>query len=450
MSEVRYAVVDVETTGMSPARDRITEVAVVLSDGQRITEVFSSLIDPERPVPPSITAVTGITDAMVAGAPRFFEVARQIVEMTEGRILVAHNARFDYGFLREEFARLGYRYRRELFDTVRESRRLLPGLPSYSLGALCEALGIEHRERHRAEGDARATAGLLHLLLKKREEIEKTEELPLTPSLQAKIREVPGEAGVYYLHDHRGEVIYIGKSNDLHRRVQSHLSGAATRRALRIRQETVDISWEVTGSELVALLLEAAEIRRHLPRHNRAQRRRSRRVGLFAWHDEQGYLRFTLRMAGEEEIPLATFGTLAEGKELLNRLVEQHRLCQKMAGLYEGAGSCFHYKIGQCRGACVGEENAASYNMRARRVAAMFDLGQENFFIIDRGRHPEERAVVKIEHGLPVGYGYIDINDHFFGTEALHECIRPLPHFREMRNLVVNYLRRHRVERIPF
>ncbi len=445
-----YAVIDIETTGMSPERDRITEVAVVLSDGQKITESFSTLIDPERPIPPHITTITGIDDAMVADAPPFYEVARRIVEMTEGRVFVAHNARFDYSFLRAEFARLGYRYRRDLLDTVRESRRLLPGLSSYSLGVLCEAVGIVIEERHRALGDARATAELLHLLLRKKKEAG-VEPPTLSSALQEKIREIPAEPGVYYLHDHRGEVIYIGKSRNLRHRVQAHLSGGNTRRALRIRQETTDITWQVTGSELIALLLEAAEIRQHLPRHNRAQRRRSRRIGLFSFTDPQGYIRFELRQAGEEEIPLQSFGTLAEGREKLSRLVEQYDLCQKLAGLYDGTGTCFHYKIGMCRGACAGEENAAAYNLRARRALQAFDFDQQNFFILDRGRHPQERAVIKVEHGLPAGYGYVDINQHFFGTEPLHDCIRPLPHYREMKTLVVNYLRKHRVEQIfPF
>ena len=165
-----YAVIDIETTGLGAERERITEIAVYITDGRRIVEAFSTLINPERPIPAHITALTGITNEMVAEAPKFYEVARQLVEMTEGKVFVAHNAHFDYGFIREEFRRLGYRYRRDLLDTVRESRRLVPGLPSYSLGPLCEAVGIVIDDRHRAAGDALATVHLLHHLLALREE----------------------------------------------------------------------------------------------------------------------------------------------------------------------------------------------------------------------------------------------------------------------------------------
>ncbi|MCD6202440.1 MAG: 3'-5' exonuclease [Bacteroidales bacterium] len=160
-----YAVIDIETTGLSPRKEKITEIALFLTDGKRIVNEFSTLINPERPIPYYITRLTGITDEMVAEAPKFYEVARTLVEMTEGTVFTAHNARFDYGFVREEFRQLGYPYEREIMDTLRWSRRLLPGHPSYSLGRLCHALGIHVNGRHRAAGDALATVHLLHHLL---------------------------------------------------------------------------------------------------------------------------------------------------------------------------------------------------------------------------------------------------------------------------------------------
>lgn len=160
-----YAVIDIETTGLSPRKEKITEIALFLTDGKQIIKEYSTLINPERPIPYYITRLTGITDEMVADAPKFYEVARTLVEMTEGTVFTAHNARFDYGFVREEFRQLGYSYEREVMDTLRLSRRLLPGHPSYSLGKLCRTLGIRVHDRHRAAGDALATVHLLHLLL---------------------------------------------------------------------------------------------------------------------------------------------------------------------------------------------------------------------------------------------------------------------------------------------
>ena len=444
-----FAVIDIETTGLSPERERITEIAVYITDGREVVEEFSTLIDPEKTIPAHITSLTGITNEMVEGAPKFYEIARRLVEMTEGKVFVAHNVHFDYGFVREEFRRLGYRYRRDLLDTVRESRRLVPGLPSYSLGPLCEALDIRIEDRHRAAGDALATVYLLHRLLALKEKKKISDgKVTLPESLQERIRQIPEEPGVYYFHNHAGGIIYIGKSRNLYRRVMSHFSGGRTRREMQIMQETADISWEETGSELVALLLESAEIKQHLPVYNRAQRRKGRQVGIFSHRDEKGYIRFSIRAIGEGETPLQSFVSVEQARNKLYRLMEKFDLCQKMTGLYEAQGACFYYQIGSCRGACVGEEPPAAYNMRAGKALRSFDFDSENFFILDRGRSAEERAVIKIEHGLPAGYGYIDINDHFFGTEPLHACIRPLPHYREMKPLIANYLKRKKVEKI--
>ena len=443
-----YAVIDIETTGLSAERERITEIAVYITDGRQIVEEFSTLINPERRIPAHITSLTGISNEMVEEAPKFYEVARRLVEMTEGKMFVAHTAHFDYSFVREEFRRLGYRSRRDLLDTVRESRRLVPGLPSYSLGPLCEALGIKIADRHRAAGDALATVYLLHYLLARQGEGNSDGTVALPETLREKIREIPEEPGVYYFHNHEGGIIYIGKSRNLYRRVISHFSGGRTRREIQILQETADISWEETGSELVALLLESAEIKKHLPVYNRAQRRKGRQAGIFSRKDEKGYIRFFIQSTGEGEPPLQTFVSVEQARNKLYHLMERFELCQKLTGLYDSQGPCFYYQIGSCRGACAGEEPPAAYNMRARQALRSFDFDSENFFILDRGRTAEERAVVKIEHGLPAGYGYLDINDHFFGTEPLHACIRPLPYYREMKQLVNNYLKKKKVEKI--
>ncbi|MCU0366765.1 MAG: 3'-5' exonuclease, partial [Bacteroidales bacterium] len=167
-----YAVVDIETTGGSARLERITEIAVYIHDGTRVVEEFSTLVNPERNIPYFITSLTGITNEMVEDAPRFFEVAKKIVEITEGRVFVAHNARFDYSFIRQEFSMLGYNFKRPLLDTVALSRKLLPGHRSYSLGNLCKDLGIEINGRHRASGDALATVKLMELLLEKDRELK--------------------------------------------------------------------------------------------------------------------------------------------------------------------------------------------------------------------------------------------------------------------------------------
>ncbi|MCI0522826.1 MAG: GIY-YIG nuclease family protein, partial [Bacteroidales bacterium] len=284
-----YAVVDIETTGGSARLERITEIAVYIHDGVRVVEEFSTLINPERNIPYFITSLTGITNEMVEDAPRFFEVAKKIVELTEGKVFVAHNARFDYSFIRQEFSALGYNFKRPLLDTVSLSRKLLPGHRSYSLGNLCKDLGIEIQGRHRASGDALATLRLMELLLEKDGELKRGSIIRdrkasrLHPALEiAKIAGIPEEPGIYYFYNEAGEIIYVGKSRNLFQRVNTHLSNNTSSRAMEMRSMIADISWEQTGSELIALLLESAEIKARKPRFNRAQRRTGFRWGIYS------------------------------------------------------------------------------------------------------------------------------------------------------------------------
>lgn len=277
-----YAIVDIETTGGSSRIEKITEIAIIQHDGEKITGEYSTLVNPERNIPYYITSLTGITNEMVEDAPRFFEVARTIVEMTEGRTMVAHNARFDYSFIREEFKSLGYNFRRNLLDTVTLSRKLIPGHKSYSLGNICRDLGIAINGRHRAAGDALATAELFRLLMEKDNQvrnqghglIKNTKLSKLNPGLDvSKVDMVPEEPGVYYFYDEKGNLIYIGKSRNLRQRVSTHLSNNTTGRSMEMRDMIADLDWEVTGSELIALLLESAEIKKNKPLYNRAQPR---------------------------------------------------------------------------------------------------------------------------------------------------------------------------------
>ena len=275
-----YAIIDIETTGGSPRKERITEIAVFIYDGEKIIDEFSSLVNPERNIPYFITNLTGITNEMVSDAPKFYEIAKEIVEITEGKTLVAHNARFDYSFIRQEFKNLGYSFKRNLLDTVSLSRRLFPGFSSYGLGNLCKELGIEINNRHRASGDALATVKLFELLLQASETdynsdiITNSKISKLNVALDInKLQKLPEEPGVYYFYNENNNLIYIGKSKNIHQRVMTHLSNNSSKRAMQMRDETADIDFELTGNELIALLKESEEIKLNKPRFNRAQRR---------------------------------------------------------------------------------------------------------------------------------------------------------------------------------
>ena len=298
-----YAIIDIETTGGSPKHEKITEVAIFIHDGKDIIDEYVTLINPEKNIPYHITSLTGITNEMVAEAPRFYEVAKRIVEITEECVFVAHNASFDYSFIKEEFKQLGYEYKRDTLCTVKLSRKLIPGFKSYSLGNLCRDLQIKIDNRHRAAGDALATVKVFERLLDVQNAGEfirsKSNRIPknLHPALDPDIfRKLPEEAGVYYFINERQDIIYIGKSNNIRQRVLSHFNGMKGRRAGQMRDETAAIGYEVTGSELAALLLESNEIKKHKPVYNRAQRRSIYRYGVYFYKDLNGYLNFRVKI----------------------------------------------------------------------------------------------------------------------------------------------------------
>ncbi|NOY37124.1 MAG: GIY-YIG nuclease family protein [Chlorobi bacterium] len=444
-----YAVIDIETTGGSPEREKITEIALYLTDGTQVVNEWSTLVNPEKRISSRITQLTGITNEMVEGAPCFYEIAKELIGLTDKATFVAHNAWFDYNFIRSEFRQLGYTYKRDVLCTLQLSRKLIPGLCSYSLGNLCDELGIPIRNRHRAAGDALATVLLFHhlrqldylqhgkVLLTKIPALAK-----LHPDLDTeKIKSLPEDPGVYYFYDKTGTIIYIGKSKNLHQRVMTHFGNGHSGKALRMREQVADIGFELTGSELIALLLESAEIKKHMPVYNRSQRRNSSGYGIFRYFDEHGYLRFSLGRNEQDDIPLLSFTSKDAASGKLGALLEKYHLCQKLCGLYDSNGPCFQHQIGICSGACVGKETPTAYNLRATKALREFELDQENFFILDRGREPGELSVVKVEHGHLVGYGYIPEDEQGFGTDLLHDCIRPLPYNREMRSILKTWLR---------
>jgi DNA polymerase III subunit epsilon len=452
-----YAIIDIETTGGSPRLEKITEIAIYQHDGEKITGEFVSLVNPERNIPYFITNLTGITNEMVENAPRFFEIARNIVEMTDGRTFVAHNARFDYSFIRQEFKSLGFNFKRNLLDTVTLSRKLLPGHKSYSLGNICKDLKISINGRHRAAGDALATVRLFELLMEKDRElnskkqslVKNTRTSKLNPKLDTeKIADIPEEPGIYYFYNERGDLIYIGKSRNLQQRIYTHLSNNTTNRSMEMRDQIADIDWEITGSELIALLKESSEIKKNKPHYNRAQRRTSFQWAIYTFEDTGGYINYRFGPLDTDHTPLSVFSSKERARAKLESFVEKYSLCQKLCGLYESSGECFHHQVGICKGACSGKESPGEYNDRASKATEEFVFSIRNFFIIDKGRNDDERCAVKIFNGKYYGFGYFDINDIGFGLTAVHECIKQSDDNRDIQAILKQYLKTNRVEKI--
>ncbi len=454
-----YAIIDIETTGGSPKCEKITEIAIFVHDGTKVINEFCTLINPEKYIPPFITSLTGINNEMVEDAPKFYEVARKIVQITEGCVFVAHSASFDYNFIKSEFKQLGYEFDRKTLCTVKLSRKLIPGLKSYSLGNLCTKLNIQINGRHRAAGDAMATVRLFELL-KAKNEAEgsgisfssgkegrfKNLNGFITPS---DLDRIPEEAGVYYLHDQEGNLIYIGKSKNIHNRILSHFGANTSRRANEMKSRVAGISWELTGSELIALLKESEEIKKHKPLYNKSQRRSLMSWGLYSFRDGHGYINFQIKkISKENSIPVTGFSSRKEALDSLSSMAEKYWLCQKLCGLYDTDGACFHYEIRQCKGACFGKEPVKTYNERAVKLLDAYNFENDNIILIDKGRNHDERSVVCVENGVYQGYGYIGIHDSYLHIGDLISCIKRADDNRDTRMIIKSWLKKNKVEKI--
>ena len=438
-----FAILDVETTGLNPAGERITEIAIYLHDGTRITGEFQTLLNPEKRIPFQITSLTGISNKMVNKAPRFCEVAKKIVELTEDRIIVGHNVAFDYRFLRAEYKRLFYDFKRKTLCTKKLSRKLLPGMKSYGLGNLSRELGITNEARHRAGGDALATTRLFEHLRSLEDDLLKLSLKGLNSNLDKKIIDrLPEETGVYYFLDSEERIIYIGKSLNIRDRILSHLSNNNTKKAMEMRDRVAGINWELTGSELIALLLESDEIKRHKPVFNRQQRRTLFQYGLYSTIDLNGYKWLKIKRINGDEMPLTSYTNHREALAHIQFLVDEYELCQKLCNLYPSNGACFYHQISKCKGACLGREAADEYNQRVEEAITKYLYRENNFYILDKGREEDEMAVVKVGNGAYRGYGYVS-RDEAEKTEILDDCIRPYADNKDVQVIIKGYMRKY-------
>ncbi len=449
-----YAILDIETTGGQFNEEGITEIAIYKFDGHEIVDQFISLINPEKPIQPFVVKLTGINNAMLRSAPKFYEVAKRIIEITEGCILVAHNTSFDYRILRTEFTRLGYDYIKPTLCTVELSKKLIPGQLSYSLGKLVRALGIPVTDRHRASGDAIATVKLFKMLLAKDTEKEilisliKAEiKSGLSPKLLDIVESLPSKTGIYYVHNEKGDLIYIGKSKNIKKRVNQHFTNTATK-SKKIQNEVYAVTYEETGSELIALLKESEEIKINKPIYNRAQRKSIFEWALYDVVDANGYLNLKLQKADGRKKEITSYTSLQEGKNALFRITSSYNLCQKLNGLYETRNGCFQHKIKECNGACLGLENPEIYNERVNNFINEMTLENNTLIVIDRGRKVDERSAILVENGIYKGYCFYDLNYQVTNIEVMKNILVPMQNNRDTRTIIQSYLRKNKVLKV--
>jgi len=449
-----YAILDIETTGGKYNEEGITEIAIYRFDGHTIVDQFSSLVNPERKIQPFVVNLTGINNEMLHNAPKFYEVAKRIIEITENCIVVAHNAQFDNRILTTEFDRLGYSFERESLCTVELAQKLIPDMPSYSLGKLTRSLGIPVSNRHRAQGDAKATVELFKLLLSKdtskeiiTQSVRKDAKRNLEPKLLDLVSNAPATTGVYYIHREDGTIIYIGKSKNIKKRLTQHFT-SDNRKSKKIQLEVASVTYEKTGSELIALLKESEEIKRNKPLYNRALRKTRYNYQLTSFVDEQDYVNLKIEKADARKKAITAFTNFQQAKAVLFKITQENQLCQKLTGLHTTKGNCFLYTIKECLGACVGKESPEEYNARVATFLTNTSYQNKNMLIIDRGRDVDERSVILIENGQYKGFGFYNLNFQINNPEVLKSIITPMQNNRDAQHIIQGYMRKNKVLKI--
>lgn len=411
---MKFAIVDIETTGDRPVNFKVMEIAIIIHDGQNELENYSTFVDPQEKVNPFVSRLTGITDNHLIGAPKFFEVAKKIIELTKDTIFVAHNVGFDYGVLRTEYKRLGYDFRMDHLCTVQTARILFPGYKSYGLKNITKELGITLSNHHRAIDDTKATSALFKMLFERDPNNLQTfikKEIDtklLNPKLKLEeFDEIPNKVGVYKFYNEEKSLIYIGKSVHIKKRVEQHLRNVKTQKSLEMRTAIASIQHELTGSELIALLKESEEIKINQPPFNRSQKNVNFNYGLYLHQDQNGYMNLHVKKNSGSEQAITTFTSLQSGKNQLEYWLTEFGLCQKLCHLYDSKSACFNYSIKKCNGACVGEESAESYNAKVQKLIERINFNAESFLIVDKGRNSKEQSFVWMENGQYKGYGFL-------------------------------------------
>ncbi|HYH75826.1 MAG TPA: exonuclease domain-containing protein [Candidatus Saccharimonadales bacterium] len=370
--------VDIETNGLNHVKGRVIEVGVVRVENGQVTATFNKLIDPETPIPYYITNLTSITDHDVADAPTFGQVAEELYEILDGALFVAHNVRFDYSFLKQEFARVGKPFTPKQLCTVRLSRALYPEYKSHKLAAIIERHNISVAARHRAYDDAAVLWEFLQIVEQAFEievlhaAISKQLKLPslpkgLDPEMVAGLPETPG---VYIFEDELGRPLYVGKSVHIRTRVKSHFAADHEHVGeFKIAQQVRNIRIHETAGELEALLLESRLVKELQPLFNKRLRKTEKLILVRQALDDQGYVRVVLEEASaidpdEAQHILAVYTHRGKAKEALDNLVKAYGLCPKLCGLEKRDGACFMHQLHKCQGACAGKEAPADYNER--------------------------------------------------------------------------------------
>jgi len=441
-----YAVLDIETTGGKFNHEGITEIAIHRFDGEDVVDSFISLINPEQAIQPFVVQLTGINDKMLRNAPKFYEVAKRILEITQDCIIVAHNAEFDYRMLRLEFKRLGYTFKRPSICTVVLSKALIPGLASYKLGKLCRTMGIPVTDRHRANGDALATTQLFQLLLEKdtKRIIEKqtiflNPEKTLSERLSAILTPIPHETGVYFMEDDTKKLLYVASSKNMYKSVNKLFLSTNTL-GKRLQKHTHHVRFERTGSDLIAALKANEFVLQLKPPFNTDPNRPKFTHGLVQKTDTKGYRHLRIIKRDHRRSMLTTFTNFSQAKHFIEALPERFNLSPALLHLED------HFPKKTITNGF--KESPDEYNLKVALCLESFSLVEKDILIIDKGRNARERSALLIENGQFKGLCYFKLNFQINDKKILRELMTPITDTKNNQHLIHKYLRQKNAPKI--
>ena len=446
-----YAIVDIETTGGYAAANGIIEISIQVFDGTTVVETFDTLINPDQHIPRYIQAFTGINDDMVKDAPRFGEVAERVYGLLHDKIFVAHNVNFDYSFVKNHLEFYGYAINCKKLCTVRLSRQIFPGLPSYSLGNLCTSLDIDLTNRHRAAGDASATVTLFQKLLQHDTKDliaaslhRNSKEQVLPPNVPKHyFDQLPATPGVYYFHDQKGKVIYVGKAKNIKSRVNSHFSNNSDgRQRQNFLRNTYAISFKSCATELMACILESTEIKRLWPLFNRSQKVQEDTYGIYAYEDQNGYMRLAIDKKRRHSQPVYSFHYKTDGHNLLKKWMREYNLCPKLCFLQTDTEACVGMAEQHCLGACEKQEPASAYNARVQQAIESLTT-VETFAVLDAGLQEDELSCIVVEKGCFWGMGYISKDMATQDVNGIKESLEPMKDNAAIRQMIRKFTERN-------
>lgn len=447
MKKQEYAIVDIETTGGNASGSRITEIAIIIHDGEKVIDRFETLVNPEKEIPLSIFGLTGINNAMVANAPIFDDISEKVLEMLTDRIFVAHNVNFDYSFVRHQLEQAGFKWTARKLCTVRAARKIKPGLSSYSLGKLCQSLDIPLENQHRAGGDADATAILFSRLLEWDDEGEIAKMVKMTsqdqrlpPNLPPEdFNNLPEKPGVYYFYNQMKKVIYVGKAINLKKRVASHFSGHKINpQRQHFLRDIYSISFEVCATELMALLLECTEIKQLWPTYNRALKRFEAKFGIYQYEARNGYKYLAVGKLTKFQTCIHEFNSLYNAIDLLRSLAEQFEIDQRFCK-YSRPEEGEFFQNNEVKSL----PDVMLHNEQVDNAIDFLLQNRPTFAIIDKGRSKEERSCIWIENGHFYGMGYIPSDVAIADPSEVKDYVTPYKSNQYMVQLIFAYAEKY-------